>query len=398
MKKRLLSINGDCSCILASFFDTNTRSYSYKVETDKSEIEIGAGHFLDDKPDIEIKPAFIAKTTGFGYGVIGDETCKYQMQLWTKVDDKASTGTFVKPKFNDTVLEIPTEWFKFSFDNSLHVMADRLLEKWKKMPFPEDVEINNEGNPYFILRPTNLTHAILAFKVLKPEAFRFPLFRMILTELEKIWRVRKENKVSERQLELTRNRMLDCGLELISDATLGIDGAYEDKTDHAPYGWGLSLCIKGQDQRVIKTGKKHYIHLGYHSSHKHVYVGSGIRNPVEIDTMHPNDPKIGKDIADFMDNHYTPLDGSLDIRRPPMVDRFYFMETSYSFSVECYTEKFIRDAIKDVVEVLEEKYDEVVGDKNDDLDQRLVRYYAQLELNRHQGAEEAEELTEGCKD
>lgn len=386
MEKRNLVISGDHSSFLASYFDTNTRNYSYTTETNKSKVQIGVGRYLDDKPDIEFAPKFLLRGT-HGFHLLGDETCKYRLQIQNKMDDKENCGINVDHKLTDTVLGIPTEWFNFSFDNTLHVMAERLLNKWKHMPFPEDVEVNNEGKPYFILRPTNLTHAILAFKVLDPKAFRFPLFRMILTELKIIHNARKENKVSDRELEHIRKRMLDCGLEPISETTFGIDGAYADKSEHEVYSWGLSLCIKGHDYRAIKAGKKHYLHLGYHSSNKEVFVGSTIRNPVEIDTMYPNNPEIGKDIARFMDNEYTLIDGALDLRHPLETNRFYFMETSFSFSTECYTEDFIRQSISNVLEFMEEKYDEMVGNKNDDLDYRLSKYYAQMQMEKEKALE-----------
>ena len=117
------------------------------------------------------------------------------------------------------------------------------------------------------------------------------------------------------------------------------------------------MFIKVKDVRALKAGKRIFLHEGYHEDKG---------KPIQSDPVEVNFKKM----HDFMDNEITPLVGSCDFRNPPGTDTLYFMETSFSFSSECYTTQFCKERAIDAIELVLEKHKEIVGDANVDWEER----------------------------
>lgn len=258
---------------------------------------------------------------------------------------------------NGLVRNIPTTWFKWDPVNESFM--DIYYRTVRDIPsyMADDVVCGNTGHVLTVLRPSNLTHAIMAFVVLDPELFRFALFDIIVAEIKLINEHRASGKYIKNFKKSLKKKIEQCGLVAISETTFGQEGVYSDKfTD--PAKWALTPYIAGKDIRVIKAGDRFFSHVGWHDLKKE---GAKIINP---DEHFIDDSLFCREVSKVMDNCITPVGGSMDLRLHPN-GTYYFLETSHCYSGERYPEWFAKLTREAILKQVITKHDELIGNHND---------------------------------
>lgn len=388
VKKKQLNVSASCLTPLLRGIVPNLNVTCYNCETEKTKFVVDY-HNYDF--DIEGKYSLFHKDP---FEVSGEKHEKYKLVIKQQIGFKSGGDEIVKDKIKDKkyIFSIPTVWFRFDLlEKPFSENVKVLNELYQQMPHKEDVELNKNGEPVLVLRPGNLTHSVLAFRVEYPELFRQSLFEIIVDELSKLWKARREFKYIDNYQKAVEENIKNCGLKVISKNTFGLEGGYSYKMDSfEPAGWGLSLFIKGKDTRTVKYGDKVFIHDDWH----HVKTkGQSIIHPIDVYDLIGGDQK-GDEFKDMMDNEATPICGSIDYRKVNMAQRFYFVETSPNFSSEYYTDEFAANGIKHTLARLEELHEEYIGNKNDDLKERREKYFE--ECKAKENTVEIENPLDGC--
>lgn len=272
---------------------------------------------------------------------------------------------------NTLVKNIPTTWFKWNpVNESFMDIYHRTL---RDIPpsMADDVITNGTGHVLTVLRPNNLTHAILAFIVTDPELFRFALFDIIVDEVKLINERRAKGMYIKTFKKSLKEKIAQCGLVAISETTFGQEGVYGDKFME-PYMWALTPYIAGKDIRVIKAGNRFFSHVGWHDMKKQ---GAKIINP---DEHFADDSIFCREVSKIMDNCITPVGGSMDLRLHPN-GTYYFLETSHCYSSERYPEWFAQLTREAILKQVITKHDELIGNHNDGWEARYVELRKQAE-------------------
>lgn len=281
---------------------------------------------------------------------------------------KPGNECVIKPLLENKNLiqEIPTKWFRWSpFNKSFMDIYQETLDSIPKS-MKSVLSTTPSGHVKMVLRPSNLTHAMLAFNVIDPELFRICLFDIILVEINAINERKRKGMYTKCFEKSIREKIRQCGLEVISDNTFGQEGVYNDKYTE-PDLWALTPFIDGYDVRVIKAGNKLYSHTGWIDLKR---TSATIINPQPLALTNP---ELNKEILEVMDNCITPLSGSLDLRWHHN-GKYYFLETSHCFSSERYSESFIKKVRENIFDLMLQKIDELVGDYNDGWKERFDLY------------------------
>lgn len=340
-----------------------TAKTKFTIQYRNEDADIGGSYTLFDRDMFE---------------VVGGAIKKYSLEINQRIGFKVAGDVAVKDKFigKEYIFPIPTIWFSINLAKKPFLAyVKELNEAYQSMPHKEDVLLNENNEPVLVLRPGNLTHSVLAFRVERPELFRQALFEIILIEIGKLWEARRDFKFIGNYQKVVEKNIKDCGLGVISNNTFGMDGVYSEKTDgYDPSGWGLSVFIKGKDVRTVKYGEKLFIHDDWDVVQKK---GGSIIHPIDVDTLIGGDKKAAE-FKDLMDNKATPICGSVDYRKPDFVHRYYFMETSPNFSSEYYSEEFALSSMHHTLTRLEELHEQYIGNKNDDLAERREKHFDAL--------------------
>jgi hypothetical protein len=356
--KQSLIVNARLNVLLAAPLSDKLNTNDYTVETKYHNLDIRK---YGTVCDINFGYSFYHTEN---FKLVGGTDRPYFMEVNQLIGGKNRIEDHlmeVEKKFENcnVIKSIPSVWFNFAFMEKTFLERVYELRLKGSVALNEDLEYDEKGYPYMVLRPNNLTHSILAFKVIKPELFRQSLFVQILEVLASIWETRKKKQEAKGWIKSVKKLIHNCGLEAISDTTFGIDGAYASKPD-SPNLWGLSFFIKGKDLRTLKIADKIYSHTDWHTLIKQK---RSIIKPVEL--YWDFDDQVIEEITNFMDNSVTPVSGVVDFRLTES-GKFYFLETSPSFSEENYDEDFMQQGIRVASRFLSKKYIEVVGNKNDD--------------------------------
>lgn len=274
---------------------------------------------------------------------------------------KNGNEKIVKDKFkkDGLIRFIPTEWFRF---NALEMS---FKQRYTKAVNETHMTMRDEltyvdGKAVMVLRPNNLTHGILAFKVVDYTLFRQNLFEIILVEVKTLFSIRAKGCDPISYVKSLKTKISHCGLEAITESTFGVDGVYSDKFTE-PDRWALTPFIEGNDQRIIKAGDGLYVHTGLHS------LGENDRKLIEPTSVRR---ELVEEITNIMDNCITPVSGAMDLRSSDVTGLLYFIETSPAYSSERYSEEFNRHCFDEVLDLILDKHEEMIGDSNEGWEDR----------------------------
>lgn len=288
---------------------------------------------------------------------------------------------------NMHVLALPSNWFVWkpherTFMDHYTAAVESIPESMK-----EDLSYLPCGNVQMVLRPSNLTHGILAFRVVNPKLFRFVLFEIINNEVKAINERRAAGKYVKDFEDSIREKIRQCGLEVISGNTFGQEGVYGDKyTD--PASWVLTPYIEGIDVRVIKGANNFWIHTGWHELKE---MGASIIEPRPLTSR--VDGAFLAEVAKVMDNVITPVAGSMDLRRHKS-GRMYFLETSHCYSSERYSDEFVHEIRDNVISLIIKKHKELIGDFNEGWEERYDELEKQMKGDQVKEEESLIEVSE----